>query len=191
MTPTLPGFHALLLHGFATALIVGGQGNLPGGLAASAWAAPPSSAAAATTEAPATSPSPFMGAWELDLARMPDTYGKPPKRVVYVFSDMGDGRWQTTIDITAPDDGVRHIAIQYRRDGSMAQSEGDKAEGDSAAFNSPAPNVLVMSTAKNKQLQSVRAYAISTDGQQMTESAADVDNDGVPFVRNFYYRRLR
>jgi hypothetical protein len=29
--------------------------------------------------------SPFTGRWELDLTRMPSTYGPPPKRVVYDF----------------------------------------------------------------------------------------------------------
>jgi hypothetical protein len=72
----------------------------------------------------------------------------------------------------------------------MAKSEGDKGEGDSAAFMSPAPNVLVASLAKDKSLESVRTYVIAADGREMTESAADVDNDGVPFVRNFHFKRI-
>ncbi len=134
--------------------------------------------------------SPFIGKWELDLTRMPATYGPPPKRVVYGFEDAGLGRWRTTIDITAPDNSVRHIAVQYRRDGHMVVGEGDKADGETAAVNSPAPNVLVMSLAKNKRLESVRVYAISADGKEMTESAADVDDAGVPFVRNFHFKRI-
>ena len=135
--------------------------------------------------------SPFLGEWELDLTRMPDSYGPPPKRVTYVFEDVGSGQWRTTVDITAPDDSVRHMAVQYRRDGKMAQGEGDTAEADSAAINSPAPNVLVMSLSKNKVLGSVRVYAVSADGREMTESAANVDATGAPFVRNFHFRRLR
>jgi len=92
---------------------------------------------AASTHANAADPakrSPFLGTWELDLGRMPDTYGPPPKRVTYVFEDQGSGEWQTVIDITAPDDSIRHMAIRYRRDGRMARGEGDKAEGDSASM---------------------------------------------------------
>ena len=49
----------------------------------------------------ATNQSPFIGQWELDLSRMPETYGPPPKRVVYAFEDVGSGEWRTTIDMTA------------------------------------------------------------------------------------------
>jgi hypothetical protein len=139
---------------------------------------------------PAGDRSPFLGEWQLDLTRMPDTYGPPPKRVVFSFKDVGLGQWRTTIDITAPDDSVRHIEVQYRRDGKMAKSEGDDSEADSAAFNSPAPNVLVASLAKNKALSSVRTWVVSSDGNEMTEAAADVDQDGVPFVRNFHFTRI-
>lgn len=134
--------------------------------------------------------SPFIGQWDLDLSRMPDTYGPPPKRVVYNFEDLGTGEWRTTINITAPDDSVRHVAVQYRRDGKMVKGTGDQVDGDSAAFNSPAANVLVMSLAKDKKLDSVRVYAISPDGKEMTESAANVDGSGSPFVRNFHFKRI-
>lgn len=139
----------------------------------------------------ATERSPFLGEWELDLARMPDSYGPPPKRVTFVFKDVGAGQWRTEVDITAPDDSVRHMAVQYRRDGKMVKSEGDLSEADSVAVNSPAPNVLVLNLARNKALGSVRIYTISADGKEMTESAADVGSAGEPFVRNFHFRRLR
>ncbi|WBY09479.1 hypothetical protein PIB19_09325 [Sphingomonas sp. 7/4-4] len=135
--------------------------------------------------------SPFLGEWQLDLTRMPDTYGPPPKRVIFTFKDVGAGQWRTEVDITAPDDSVRHMAAQYRRDGKAVPGEGDTSEADSVAVNAPAPNVLVMSLSKNKALGSVRIYAISADGKEMTESATNVDNTGAPFVRNFHFKRVR
>lgn len=178
MSYSHPRVRALLLHAAAAALFVGGhaiaqRGN-PVGITS-----------------PATEQSPFLGEWELDLTTMPDTYGPPPTRVIYTFKDVGLGKWLTKIDITGRDGSVRHIAIQYRRDGRVAPGEGDTADGDSAAVNSPAPNVLVMSLSKNKGLESVRVYAISADGREMTESAADVNGEGVPFVRNFHFKRVR
>ncbi|RIA37516.1 hypothetical protein DFR49_3402 [Hephaestia caeni] len=134
--------------------------------------------------------SPFLGKWELDLARMPDTYGPAPKRVTFAFEDVGAGRWRTVIEITAPNGSVRQAASEYRRDGKAVRAEGDTAEADSAAFSSPAPDVLVMSLAKDKGLASVRVYTISADGKEMTESAADTDGDGAPFVRTFHFKRI-
>ncbi|WP_313538569.1 hypothetical protein [Sphingomonas sp.] len=139
----------------------------------------------------ASSRSPFLGTWELDLSRMPANYGPPPRRVLYTFEDAGNGQWRTTIDITAPDGSVRHMAVRYARDGSASAGEGDLSEADGAAINQPASNVLVMSLTKNKVLGSVRVYAISSDGKEMTESAAAADAGGAPFVRNFHFRRLR
>lgn len=140
--------------------------------------------------APQAAPSPFLGRWALDLGTMPVTYGTPPQSVIYAFSDIGGGRWETTIDITMADGDNRHIAVQYQRDGGAYKSEGDKLEGDTAAIGSPGPNVLVMSLSRDKNLESVRVYMVSADGQTMTESAADVDDEGVPFVRNFTFHRI-
>ncbi|WP_230482047.1 hypothetical protein [Sphingomonas sp. Leaf21] len=155
-------------------------------LAAVATIASPT--AAQTAESPA--PSPFLGQWELDLTRMPATYGAPPKRVLYRFRDIGNGQWRTDVDITAPDDSVRHMSVAYRPDGRMARGDGDTSEADSAAILLPAPNVLVMNLARNKMPGSVRVYTIAPDGRTMTEAAANIDDKGEPFVRTFHYRRL-
>ena len=66
---------------------------------------------------PAAAHSPFFGEWELDLNRMPETYGPPPKRVTFTFEDAGSGMWRTKVEITAPDGSVRRAAVKYRRDG--------------------------------------------------------------------------
>src|SRR5207244_639101 len=113
--------------------------------------------------------SPFLGKWELDLTRMPDNYGPPPKRVTFLFEPVGGDQWRTTVDIFGRDGSLRHMAAQYTRDGRVVQTEGDKFEADSAAFNSPAPNVLVMELAKDKAPAGVRVYVISPDGKEMTE----------------------
>ena len=46
-------------------------------------------AAAQTRSGPV---SPFFGEWELDLTRMPGSYGPPPKRVLYGFRDSVKGQ---------------------------------------------------------------------------------------------------
>src|SRR5579875_775586 len=99
---------------------------------------------------PSGEQSPFLGKWQLDLTKMPDTYGSPPKSVTFTFRDVGSGQWRTTVEIVGSDGSVRHTEVQYRRDGKMVKGEGDDSEADSVAFNSPAPNVLVASMAKNK-----------------------------------------
>lgn len=134
--------------------------------------------------------SPFLGRWELDIHRMPDSYGAAPKRVTYAFADIGGGKWRTTIDVIAPDDRVRHMVVDYRPDGTAVRGGGDTSEADSAAFASPAPRVLIMNLVKDKRPGSVRVYTMSDDGGEMTESAASVAPAGEPMVRRFHYKRL-
>lgn len=141
--------------------------------------------------APAPRPaSPFLGKWALDVQHMAPTYGTPPKSVTYEFVDLGKGRWETRIHIV-DNGGARDMAVGYARDGQANAGTGYAGEGDTAAVNSPAPNVLVMSLARDKQLESVRTYAVSANGKEMTESAVDVDDEGKPFVRNFRFMRIR
>ncbi len=163
-------------------------------LAASAAIAGLSSQAAAQPEAVesvATAPSPFMGQWELDVTRMPSTYGPPPKQVIYSFQADGEGKWRMVVDVTGQDGSVRHMAASFRPDGTMATSEGETSEADSVAVMTPASNVLVLNIGKAKMLGSVRVYIVSPNGTEMTESAAAVNGNGEPFVRNFHYKRLR
>jgi hypothetical protein len=169
---------ALFLHAAAGAALLGGPATAQ------------SSPAGGTSET-AAERSPFLGEWELDLSRMPESYGPPPKRVTFAFRDVGAGQWLTEVDITAPDGSVRHAAARARRDGRAVPIEGDRSEGDKGAFNSPAPNILVVNLAKDRGPQSVRVYAISADGQEMTEAAAGLNGEGEPFVRNFHFRRVR
>lgn len=139
----------------------------------------------------ASTASPFFGQWELDLTRLPGTYGPAPHRVVYDFQAIGDGKWHVTVDITDRDDSVRHMAVSARPDGTMALSEGENGEADSAALMTPTPNVIIINLVRQKMLGSVRTYIVSPDGKEMTESAAAATGEGTPFVRNFHYKRLR
>lgn len=192
MSRSHSGFRAPFLHAAAAALIAAGPATAesgdPGHAAPVSAAGDSPPAAAGST---AAEPSAFFGAWELDLTRMPEDYGPAPKRVTFTFENVGSGQWLTRIEITAPDDSVRRVTIRYRRDGQAVPSEGDMAEGETAAFSAPAPNVLVMSIARAGSLAGVRVYTVSADGNEMTESASGVRSGGVPFVRSFHFGRIR
>lgn len=135
--------------------------------------------------------SPLLGKWELDLTRMPDTYGTLPHSVTYIFADVGLGVWQGTIDIVGKDGSVRHMVSRYTRDGRAVKIEGDQLEADSVAVTMPAPNILVMGLAKERRPGSTRVYSVSANGRELTESAVNVDDDGMPFVRTFHFTRAR
>ena len=151
------------------------------GYGASAAAQPP---AAATR-------SVFLGKWELDLTRMPDTYGPPPKRVLFEFSEIEGGRWRTNVDIFDRDGGIRHMTMAYRPDGRPTAAETANGEADSFAVLLPVPDVLVMNLGRAKTLGSVRTYTMLPGGNEMIEAAAGLNGDGEPFVRTFHFKRVR
>ncbi len=62
-------------------------------------------------------------------------------------------------------------------------------EADSVALSRPSPNVLVMGLSKDGRPGSVRVYTVDADERAMTESAANVGDDGKPFVRSFRWKR--
>jgi hypothetical protein len=134
--------------------------------------------------------SPLLGTWVLDLTRMPDANGPLPKRVTYAWADLGQGVWEGTVDIVAPDGGVRHMASRYTRDGRAVRIEGDQLEADSVAVTTPAPNILVMGLAKGNRPGSTRVYSVSANGMELTESAVSVGDDGMPLVRTFHFTRM-
>ncbi len=171
-----------LLHRMAILLLI-----VPIGSSVAAGVAPKPIATPSATAAR----SAFLGKWELDLTRMPDTYGPSPNRVLFEFQEIGEGKWRTTIDITDRDGSVRRMAMAYRPDGTPTPAEIPNGEADSVAVLLPVPEVLVVNLGRAKTLGSVRVYTMLAGGNEMIESAAGINGEGQPFVRTFHFKRVR
>ena len=157
-------------------------------IAAVCFTAPAS--ASPQPENPASSASsPILGLWKLDLGSMPIPADARPASVTVTFAYVGSGTWTTDYVITAKDGSQRRMTSRERLDGKAVAIEGDQLEADSAAMTSPAPGVLVMGLAKGGRPGSVRVYTVSADRTAMTESAANVGDDGKPFIRTFRWSR--
>jgi hypothetical protein len=144
-------------------------------------------AAAAVSQAQPAARDPVLGQWRLDLDSMPA--GPRPASVTATFLDQGASGWRIDYVIAAGDGTTRQMHSQGRADGTAVPIEGDQMEADSVALRHPAPGVLVMDLAKGGRPGSVRVYTVSGDGRTMTESAANVGDDGKPFIRTFRWVR--
>jgi hypothetical protein len=151
-------------------------------LVASAHASPQS-------ESRSTSGATIAGLWTLDLASMAIPPDLRPTSVTVEFAENGAGLWKTTYVITAKDGGVRRMTSSEKFDGRAVSIEGDQMEADSVAVTNPVPGVLVMGLAKEGRPGSVRVYTVSANGREMTESAANVGDDGKPVIRTFRWTR--
>jgi hypothetical protein len=127
----------------------------------------------------------FAGKWSLDLSSMPIPPEARPASVTVAFQPEGLEGLRTTFVITAKDGSERRMVSHEKLDGVAVPIEGDQLEADSAALLNPAPNVLVIGLSKNGRPGSVRIYTVSSDGTSLTESAANVGDDGKPFIRRF------
>lgn len=139
---------------------------------------------------PAPAP-PLIGRWALDVARLPMAPEARPKSVVIAFAETSDGKWQTTVDITAPDGAVRHMESRYRPGEATVPVEGDQSEADRVAIAMPAPNILVLALSRQGVPGSTRVYSTAADNRSMTETAITYGDDGTPRVRLNHFTRVQ
>jgi hypothetical protein len=139
----------------------------------------------------ASSASPLLGSWAVDVSRLPVPPQARPKSVRITFSDAGGGKWATRVDIFGGDGSERHMTSTYAPDGSAAPIEGDTAEADIGAVKIPAPNVLVLALGKGGMPASTRVYTVAPNGKTMIETATSTGDDGKPVMRTNYFTRVR
>jgi hypothetical protein len=138
-----------------------------------------------------SSKSPLLGTWALDLNSMSIPAEFRPVSVTLTLADVGQSEWQISYTIVGKDGSVRKTWSRDKLDGTPVAIEGDQMEADSVALSKPAYNVLVMGLSKNGRPGSVRVYTVATDARTMSESAANVGDDGKPFVRSFRWKRTQ
>lgn len=142
-----------------------------------------------TATAAHDAPSPLAGTWTLDLASMPIPPEYRPASVTVEFAETSDGLWQTSYLIMGKDGSERRMISRQKPGGGAVAIEGDQLEADSVVLSHPLPGVLVMGLAKAGRPGSVRVYTVGPDGATMTESAANVGDDGQPYIRSFRWTR--
>jgi hypothetical protein len=134
--------------------------------------------------------SPLLGAWAVDVSRLPIPPEARPKSVTFTFAEAGEGKWTTHVDIVAADGSASHGVTTYMPDGTLAPVVGS-GEADITAVMRPKADVLVMALSKGGVPGSIRTYAVAADGKSMIETAAYFGRDGRPVMRTNYFNRIR
>jgi hypothetical protein len=157
------------------------------------WAVPIFFAAAAFAQsALAASPakSPFLGTWEVDVAKLPLPPEQRPKSVTMIFADAGAGKWTTTVDIVNPDGSAVHSMSTYTLDGTPA-TIADNQEYDHVAITTPLPNVLIMALSKSGTPGTTRIFTILPDGNTDIETHVYETADGPLSMKTAVWKRVR
>lgn len=143
-------------------------------------------AAPALAAAPAASP--LLGSWAVDVARLPPN--ARPKSVTISFSEAGDAKWTTEVNVVAPDGSVSRGVATHPVNGTAAAVEGYPG-ADTVSVTTPAPDVLVMALSKGGVPASTRIYTVAPDGKTQTETVVYFKPDGTPAMRTNHFTRVR
>lgn len=134
--------------------------------------------------------SPLLGTWAVDVSKLPIPPEQRPKSVTFTYSEAGEGKWATQVDIVGPDGSASHGTASYLRDGTAWPVQGSP-EADTTAVMTPQPGVLVMALSKGGVPGSIRIYTVAPDGKSMTETATYFTREGKPVMRTNYFNRVR
>lgn len=147
-------------------------------------------ALAVPASAQSAAPSPLLGSWAVDLARLPMPPEARPKSVTISYGDAGAGKWRMQVEVQGNDGSRSQAAGTYWPDGTSFPVEGN-LEADTAAVRLPAPNVMVQALARGGVPASMRTYTVAADGRTMTETVVFFTPDGKPVMRTNYFNRVR
>ena len=69
------------------------------------------------TIGPTLAADPFVGTWMLDAAKSSYSPGPAPAAAIVTTRDVGNGKFDTTIDLTEQNGKVMHFDVTYANDG--------------------------------------------------------------------------
>lgn len=143
--------------------------------------------ASPTTMVASPAASLLVGRWSLDTGRIPEA--ERPRKVTIDFRASAEGKWETLVEIVAPDGSVSRARSAAALDGVPVQLEGTMPFIDSVALRQPSPDTLVMTLAKGGKRVSTRVYTVASDGRSMTETIIWA-GDGIPALPTTHFTRI-
>lgn len=137
-----------------------------------------------------TPESPLLGKWVLDVESMPFPPESRPKSVTMTYSDAGDGKWRTVVDVVGRDGHEIRADGTYPLDGTAVASEGYPTV-DTVATVVPAPNVMVTALYQKGIPRTTRTYTVAADGNTMTETVVWLNLNGKPEITMSHFNRAK
>lgn len=133
---------------------------------------------------------PLLGSWALDLAQSEIPPEARPSSVTITYSDVGAGKWNTTVNIVGSNGHKIEATATFPLDGTPANGTG-YPNVDMIAVKVPSPNVLVAAFYKEGMPRSTRTYIVSADGQTMSENIIWLNLNGKPEIATNRFRRIK
>jgi hypothetical protein len=123
---------------------------------------------------------PFLGIWELNLAKSSITRGAPPQSET-VVNVAEPGGFKSTLAIVS--DRSTSVEIHhYNFDGSFHQTEG--SDPRELSFKRVDQNAIEQDTRRNGQITVTRRIELSRDGKTMTFTASGTTGGGQKYTND-------
>ncbi len=142
---------------------------------------------AANAESPERSA--LIGAWAVDVSKLPMPPEARPKRVTITFDQSERGRWSTKVEVVDASGATYRAEGVNSLDGTPAPVTGG-FESDIASATMPTPDVLILTLGRDGVPGSTRIYTVVRGGKSMIETSSYFGDDGRPIVRTHYFDRL-
>ena len=134
--------------------------------------------------------SPLLGKWVLDVESTPFPPDARPKSVTLTYSEAGEGKWRTNVDVVGGNGHEIRAAGTYPLDGTAVPSEGYPTI-DTVAAVLPAPNVMVTALYQKGIPRTTRTYTVAADGNTMTETVVWLNLNGKPEITMRRFNRAK
>jgi len=132
--------------------------------------------------------SPLLGKWVLDVESVQAPLEMRPKSVTMTYSEAGDGKWRTNVDVVGREGNEIHAVATYPLNGSPAPSEGYPTV-DTTAVALPTPNVMVAAFYLKGMPRTTRTYTVAADGKTMLETVVWLNINGKPEITTNRFNR--
>jgi len=131
-----------------------------------------------TAAAPARSL--LLGAWQVDVSRLP--VPEPPKSVTIAWSEAPGNRIRMTVDIVARDGARSHAESEFLTDGTPARAEGS-LDVDIVSMRMPNRRTLVMGAGMAGKPSNTRVFTLADDDRHLLEVITTHDANWTPVTR--------
>lgn len=123
---------------------------------------------------------PFLGTWELNLAKSSITRGAPPQSETIANVAEPGGFKSTLTSVTGRGTGVE--IHHYNFDGGFHQTEG--SDPRELSFKRIDRRTIESDTRRNGQITVNRRFVLSEDGKTMTVTASGVTGGGQKYTND-------
>ncbi len=131
---------------------------------------------------PALAADPFVGTWVLNAAKSSYTPGPAPAAVTVTTSDVGNGKFDTTIDATEQNGKVMHFEVTYANDGSDYPITGP-IPNETASSKYIDAQTLESTLKIGGKAVDTTTEVVAADAKSLTSTTIGTTSDGTP-IRN-------